>query len=61
MTSARVFALSSASLAGPDMAQWYLDNEAKIVAAALRASSPYVMSVNRSSGLRRVKLTYPPD
>lgn len=29
MTSARVFALSSASLAGPVMAQWYLGNEAK--------------------------------
>ena len=42
MTSARVFALSSASLAGTAMAQWYLDNETKIVAAALRASGPYL-------------------
>jgi hypothetical protein len=61
MTSARVFALSNASLAGPAMAQWYIDNEAKIVAAAVRASGPYVMSVNPSYGLRRVKLAYPPD
>jgi len=41
MTSARVFALSNASLAGPAMAQWFIDNEAKIVAAAVRASGPY--------------------
>ena len=60
MTSARVFALSNASLAGPAMAQWFIDNEAKIVAAAVRASGPYVMSVNPSYGLRRVKLAYPP-
>jgi hypothetical protein len=60
MTSARVFALSNASLAGPTMAQWYIDNEARIVAAAVRASGPYVMSVNPSYGLRRVKLVYPP-
>ena len=31
MTSARVFALSNAGIAGLAMAQWYLDNEAKIV------------------------------
>lgn len=61
MASARVFALSNASLTGPAMAQWYADNEAKIVAAALRANGPYVMSVNLSYGLRRVKLAYPPD
>lgn len=61
MTSARVFALSNASLAGPVMAQWYLDNEARIVAAALRAPGPYVMAVNPSYGLRRAKLGYPPD
>lgn len=60
MTSARVFALSDASLAGPVMAQWYLDNEAKIVAAAPRAAGPYVMAVNPSYGLRRVRLGYPP-
>lgn len=60
MTSARVFALSSASLCGSTMAQWYLDNEAKIVAAASRADGPYVMAVNPSYSLRRVKLTYPP-
>lgn len=59
MTSARVFALSNASLAGPVMAQWYLDNEAKIVAAALRAAGPYVMAVNASYGLRRARLGYP--
>lgn len=59
MTSARVFALSSARLAGPVMAQWYLDNEAKIVAAALRAAGPYVMVVNPSYGLRRARLGYP--
>lgn len=61
MTSARVFALSRANLTGPDMAQWYVTGEAKIVAAALGASGPYVMSVNSSYGLRRVKLAYPPD
>ena len=60
MTSARLFALSNASLAGPAMAQWYIDNEAKIVTAALRARGPYIMSVNPSYGLRRVKLAYPP-
>jgi PIN like domain len=59
MTSARVFALSNANLTGPTMAQWYADNEAKIVAAALKANGPYVMSVNLSYGLRRVKLAYP--
>jgi hypothetical protein len=59
MTSARVFALSNASLAGPVMARWYLDNEAKIVAAALRAAGPYVMAVNPSYGLRRARLGYP--
>src|SRR5579859_5818133 len=35
MTSARAFALSNASIAGTTMAQWYLDNEAKIVRTAL--------------------------
>ena len=48
MTSARAFALSNASLAGPVMAQWYIDSEAKIVTAALRASGPYLMAVNPS-------------
>ncbi len=61
MTSARVFALSRADLAGPDMARWYAANEAKIVGAALRADGPYVMSINPSYGLRRVKLAYPPE
>jgi hypothetical protein len=60
MTNARVFALSKASLTGPTMAQWYMDNEVKIVAAALKATGPYVMSVNPSYSLRRVKLAYPP-
>lgn len=60
MTSARVFALSKARLTGPTMAQWYADNEARIVAAALRAGGPYVMAVNASYGLRRVRLAYPP-
>jgi uncharacterized protein (DUF433 family) len=61
MTSARVFGLSNASLAGPVMAQWYLDNEAKIVDAALGAAGPYVIAVNPAYGLRRAKLAYPPD
>jgi hypothetical protein len=61
MTSARVFALSSASLAGPVMAQWYLSNEAKIVTTALGAKGPYVMAVNPSYSLRRVTLAYPPN
>ena len=43
------------------MAQWYLDNEAKIVKTALRAKGPYVMAVNPSYGLRRTRLAYPPD
>jgi len=30
MTSARAFGLSNAAISGPTMAQWYLDNEAKI-------------------------------
>jgi PIN like domain len=61
MSSARVFGLSNASLAGPIMAQWFLGNEVKIVAAATGARGPYVMSVNPSHGLRRVKLAYPPE
>jgi PIN like domain len=61
MTSARVFALSNASLTGPLMAQWYLDNEARIVAAALKAGGPYVMAVNPAYGLRRARLAYPSD
>jgi hypothetical protein len=61
MTSARVFALSSANLAGPVMAQWYLGNEAKIVTTALRAKGPYVMAVNPSYSLRRATLAYPPN
>ena len=60
MTSARVFALSNASLAGPAMARWFIDNEARIAAAAARAGGPYVMAVNLSYGLRRVKFAYPP-
>jgi uncharacterized protein (DUF433 family) len=59
MTSARVFALSNARLTGLLMAQWYLDNEARIVAAALRATGPYVMAVNPAYGLRRARLGYP--
>jgi hypothetical protein len=61
MTSARVFALSTASLSGFAMAEWYTGHEAKIVAAALRADGPYVMSVNPSYGLRRARLAYPPS
>ena len=61
MTGARVFGLSSASIPGPIMAQWYLDSEARIVKAASRAAGPYVMAVNPAHGLRRVKLAYPPD
>ena len=60
MTGARVFALSNAALTGLAMARWYADHEAKIVAAALRANGPYVMSVNASYGLRRITLSYPP-
>jgi hypothetical protein len=61
MTSARAFALSNAQVTGPAMAQWYLDNEAKIVKTALRAKGPYIMAVNPSYGLRRARLAYPPD
>jgi len=61
MSGARVFALSSATLTGSDMAQWYMDNEARIVAAAIRADGPYVMCVNPRYGLRRLKLAYPPE
>lgn len=60
MTSARVFALSKANLTGPVMAQQYLDNEEKIVTTALKAEGPYVMAVNATNSLRRVKLAYPP-
>ena len=61
MTSARVFGLSNASITGPMMAQWYTDNEARIVKAASGAAGPYVMAVNPVYGLRRAKLAYPPD
>jgi hypothetical protein len=61
MTSARVFALSNAAIAGTTMAKWYVDNEAKIVRTALRAKGPYVMAVNPSYGLRRARIAYPPD
>lgn len=60
MTSARVFTLSNAAIAGTTMAQWYLDNEAKIAKTALRVDGPYVMAVNPSYGLRRARLAYPP-
>jgi hypothetical protein len=53
--------LSNAQITGNVMAQWYLDNEAKIVKTALRAKGPYVMAVNPSYGLRRARLAYPPD
>jgi hypothetical protein len=59
MTSARVFGLSNAAIPGEMMARWYLDNEARIVKAALRVTGPYVMAVNPSYGLRRAKLAYP--
>ena len=45
---------------GPMMAQWYLDNQAKIVKTALRVAGPYVMAVKPSYGLRRTRLAYPP-
>lgn len=61
MSGARAFGLSSASLAGAVMAQGYLDAEAKIVEMATRASGPYVMSVNAATGLRRIRLAYPPS
>jgi len=61
MTSARAFGLSKADLTGPDMAQWYLVTEEKIVAAAIGAKGPYVMAVNPSYGVRRLKLAYPPE
>lgn len=61
MTGARVFALSNAAIAGTTMAQWYLDNEAKIIRTALKAKGPYIMAVNPTYGLRRAKLGYPPD
>jgi hypothetical protein len=41
------------------MAKWFLETEAKIVKAAVRAAGPYVMAVNPSYGLRRIKLAYP--
>ena len=60
MASARVFTLSNATLSGQIMAQWYLANEVKIVETAIRASGPYVMAVNLTSGLRRTRLAFPP-
>jgi hypothetical protein len=57
---ARAFGLSKANLQGPEMTQWYLANEDKIVAAAIGADGPYVMSVSLSHGLRRLRLAYPP-
>jgi hypothetical protein len=61
MSGARAFALSNAALAGPTMAQWYLDNEEKIMTTARRAEGPYVMAVNPQYGLRRIRLAYPPS
>jgi hypothetical protein len=61
MTGARVFGLSNRSLPGPEMARWYLDTEAAVVRTALRVGGPYVMAVNLSYGLRRVRLAYPPN
>ena len=61
MSSARVFALSNAALAGPVMADWYLAHEAKIVETAIWADGSYVMAVNLTSGLRRSKLAFPPS
>lgn len=61
MSAARLFGLSSARLTGRQMAEWYLNNEAAIISAALGASGPYFMAVNPTYGLKRVKLAYPPD
>ena len=52
MTSARVFGLSNASITGPMMAQWYLDNEARIVRAALGSSQPEL--AGQGAGMSRI-------
>ncbi|GAA0322348.1 hypothetical protein NE235_04375 [Actinoallomurus spadix] len=60
MSSAKVFGLSNANIVGRTMADWFLANEARIIDAALKAEGPYIMAVNPSYGLRRLKLAYPP-
>jgi hypothetical protein len=60
MSSAKMFGLSNANLAGRVMAEWFLDNEVRIVQTASKAAGPFFMSVNPSYGLRRLKLAYPP-
>jgi hypothetical protein len=55
-----VFGLSNAALPGPVMAQWYLSNEVKITEVAMQVEGPYLMSVNLTNRLRRIKLAYPP-
>lgn len=58
---ARMFGLADANLSGPKMAEWFLRCEDQIVNAAKRAGRPFVMAVNPSYGLRRVRLHYPPS
>lgn len=56
---ARVFGLSNANIGMPDMAEWFLSQEERIVEMALRASGPYVVAVSGQAGLRRVRLAHP--
>ena len=56
-TSARVFALARRDIDGPTMAQYFLDNESRIMSMAGRAAGPYVVAVSRE-GLRRVRLNH---
>jgi PIN like domain len=55
-TSARVFALASGMLTGPEMAAWFLAGERSIFRMASHAGGPYVAAITRGNTLRRLTL-----
>lgn len=57
-TSARVFALASGMVTGPDMAAWFLAAEKPIFRMAARAAGPYVAAVTLGHNLRRLRLNH---
>ena len=57
-TSARVFALASGMLTGPEMATWFLAGEKPIRRMAAHAGGPYVAAVRLGHNLRRLTLNH---
>jgi len=57
-TAARVFALASGMLTGPEMAAWFLAGERAIFRMATHADGPYVAAVTLGHNLRRLRLSH---